>query len=196
MRCAGQAPRRRRPVNSALGSKNFPPQTSTTMRLSATLLLTSAALFGGCATVTIPVPPNYEGPIAQLADTVSLDKNGRDQIFAAIEFEGESIKNALGESRRASAGRGFAGIVLPTSRPVPARKSRYKILGTHFSSAPIAELARRAAGTFQSVDGEIEFAPENGKTYEVVGELSKELSCVWISDASTKTPASPKVCSK
>lgn len=166
------------------------------MRSTASLLLTSAALLAGCATVSNPVPADYTGLTAQLIDTVSRDKNERDQIFAVVEFEGTRIKNALSESRRASSGRGFAGIILGASRPVPARKSTVKIVGTHFSAAPIAEIARRAAGTFQSIEGDVEFTPQAGKSYEVVGELSKELSCVWISDALTKEAASAKVCSK
>ena len=166
------------------------------MRFLTPLAFATAAVLSGCATVSNPVPDDYTGPTAQLNDTVSMDQNERDQIFAVLEFDGARIKNALSETRRASAGKGFWATTLSTSRPIPARKSRLKLLGTHFSAAPIAEIARRAAGTFQSTEGEVEFTPEAGKTYEVLGELTKQLSCVWISDASTKQIVSSKVCSK
>jgi hypothetical protein len=154
-----------------------------------------AIALGGCATQKDPLTSDYSGPTAWIQDTISLDKNERDQIFALLEVDGVRVNNALDNTRRASQGRGFFASLQSSSRAVAARTTRFKVIGTHFSAAPIGELARRAAGTFQSVDGVVEFAPEDAKRYEMKGELSKERSCVWIEEASTSAVVSGKVCS-
>jgi hypothetical protein len=155
-----------------------------------------AIALGGCATQKDPLPSDYSGPKAWIQDTISLDKNERDQIFALLEVDGIRVNNALDDTQRASQGRGFSASLRSSGRAVAARTTRFKLIGTHFSAAPIGELARRAAGTFQSVDGVVEFTPEDAKRYEMKGELSKERSCVWIEEASSSAVVSGKICSK
>jgi hypothetical protein len=167
--------------------------------MNTRLLLLPCLVIGlsGCATAPKdPLASDYSGPKAWLEDTTSLDKNERDQIFALIEVDGVRVNNALDNTRRASQGKGFSASLRTSGRAVAARKSRFKLIGTHFSAAPIGEIARRAAGTFQSIDGIIEFAPEDAKKYEVKGELSKERSCVWVEDTATNLVVADKVCSK
>jgi hypothetical protein len=160
------------------------------------LLSMMVIALGGCATQKDPLTSDYSGPKAWIQDTISLDKNERDQIFALIEVDGVRVSNALDNTRRASQGRGFSASLQSSGRAVAARSTRFKVIGTHFSAAPIGELARRAAGTFQSVDGVVEFTPEDAKRYEMKGELSKERSCVWVEDASSSAVVGEKVCSR
>jgi len=135
------------------------------------------------------------GPRAWIQDIWSLDADERDQVFAIAEVDNAAITNAISETRKASQGKGFQASQRNYGRAVPARKVKLQIIGTHFSAAPIGEIARRAAGTFQSVSGVVELDAREGVNYRVVGELSKVKSCVWIEVASTGEPATSKVCS-
>lgn len=160
---------------------------------TAFLLVLSLA---GCATRHEPIPAGYTGPRANIADTWSLDANERDQVFAVLELDGKPIDNAVQNTRAASQGRGFQVIKRDAERDVPARGLKLKVIGTHFSSAPIAEIARRAAGTFQSVEGEVDLLAVEGGRYLVTGELSKAGSCVWVAEAAFGKEVTAKVCSK
>lgn len=162
---------------------------------SSALVLAALAL-AGCATQHNPIPDNYSGPRAHIADKWSLDVNERDQVFAVLEVDGKPISNAVSNTRGASAGRGFQVVQRGAEREVPAGKLQLKIIGTHFSSAPIAEMVRRAAGTFQSVEGVVALDAVAGGRYVVTGELSKAGSCVWIAETPSDKPVTEKICSK
>ncbi|WAC73742.1 hypothetical protein OU995_03080 [Roseateles sp. SL47] len=112
------------------------------------------------------------------------------------EIDGRSIENSLHETRVASSGKGLALTSRFTTRNVPATALKVKLIGTHQTAAPIQEMVGRAAGTFFSVDGIVDFKPVEGKNYIVTGELKKERSCVWIQEDGTGQPATEKVCSK
>ncbi len=150
----------------------------------------------GCAAVRHPLPTGYAGPTAWVQDTWSLDANERDQVFAVLAVDDVAIVNAVSETQRASQGKGFQAVKQGAGRLIPAGKLKIKVRGSHFSSAPIAELARRAAGTFQSIEGTVELVAAPKAEYKVMGELSKARSCVWIEDLSTNAPATDKVCSQ
>ena len=117
-------------------------------------------------------------------------------MFVALEIDGQTIQNSLRATRNASYGKGFALTTLYTTREVPARSMKLKLSGTHVTAAPIHEIASRAAGTFFSIEGEVTFSPESGRTYFVTGELTKERSCVWIEDRSTNKLVVEKICTK
>ena len=150
----------------------------------------------GCATVSPSIPEGYSGPRATLQDSGATEGGTKGRVFAALELDGQGINNSLRETRIASQNRGFALSFRLTDREVPAKKLKVKLIGTHILAAPIHELASRVAGTFFSVDGEVELTAEAGETYIVTGELSKEKSCVWVMRRSSQSPASEKVCTK
>jgi hypothetical protein len=156
--------------------------------LAFTLLIT------GCATVSKPVPDGYTGPVVSLSDTGVREDGTKGQFFAALEIDGSPIQNAVRESRMASSGQGFSLTTRYTTRDIPVRPMKIKLIATHLTAAPIQEIAGRVAGTFFSVDGMADFSPTAGRRYEVTGELKKEKSCVWIVDAESKAPATEKVC--
>ena len=158
--------------------------------------LTLALLVSGCATVGPSVPEGYAGPVALLKDTGTDESTSKARVFAALEIDGQGINNSLRETRIASHNRGFALSFRVTHRDVPAKKMKVKLIETHIVAAPIHEIASRAAGTFFSVEGEVDFTPEPGETYVVTGDLSKEKSCVWIMRILPSGPASDKVCTK
>ena len=160
------------------------------------LLVTVAIALVGCATVSEPVPKDYKGPVVQLADTGASEGGSKGRFFAALEIDGNGVMNSLRETRSASYGQGFLLTAKFTTRNVPVRPMKVRLIGTHQTAAPIHEIASRMAGTFFSVDGVVDFKPVEGKRYEVTGELKKERSCVWIADAETKAEATEQVCAK
>ncbi len=160
------------------------------------LALALFASLVGCATVEPSVPESYKGPVVPLSDTGFQENGGKGVFFAAMELDGRKIENAIWSTRSASSGRGFNISVQYIRRFVPVHPVKVKITGTHQTAAPIHEIAARMAGTFFSVEGVVDFKPEEGKSYIVTGELKKEQSCVWIEEAESKALSTEKVCTK
>jgi hypothetical protein len=166
-------------------------------RFSACVLaFASLLLIAGCAGLAPAIPEGYKGPIAWLADTGFAEGRGKGAFFAALALDGRTIENSLLASRRASYGQGFVLTSRYEHRELPARPSKITITGTHKTAAPIHEIAARMVGTFFSVEGVVDFDPEAGKNYIVTGELTKELSCVWIAENISKKVVTEKVCTK
>ena len=156
----------------------------------------SVLLLAACTTLHEPVPPGFSGPTAELDDSGFLEEGSKAQIFAATEIDGKTINNAIFDTRRASQGKGFSVSPTPTMRAVPAQPIKVKLVGTHQTGAPIHEIASRAAGTFFSVEGVVDFKPEAGARYVVKGELKKEGSAVWIEEFSTGKLVTERVTAK
>jgi len=64
------------------------------MKLYLPLLI--IALLAGCATVSKPVPDDYQGPVVQLADTGMQEDGSKGQFFAALEIDGKNIGTRFG----------------------------------------------------------------------------------------------------
>lgn len=160
------------------------------------LLVTIAiATLAGCASYK-PIPDNYTGPIATVADSGKSEDSTKAQIFALTEIDGHSISDSFLTSQRASYGQGASLRLELTERQVPARPMKVKIRGSHATGAPIHEMASRALGTFFEVEGVVEFTPQADKRYKVVGTLSKSKSAVWIEDEATEQAVTPKISSQ
>ncbi len=153
------------------------------------------ALLAGCATIPPPVPDGYAGPTAVLSDSGLPDSRSRATLFSALALDGQPLADSLTATRKASFNQGFAITVRLSSRKIKAVPAKVRIIGTHQTGAPIHELAARAAGTFFSVEGTVDFKPVEGRYYTVTGKLSKEQSCVWIVDDEKFEQVTEKVCS-
>jgi hypothetical protein len=155
----------------------------------------AAALFlCGCVSYAPTVPEGYAGPTVLLEDTWISDHGTRATFFVVTHIDGRSVQNSLVETRKASAGEGFTlhGRVVAT-RQVPVRPMRLRLVGTHMTAAPIHEVAARLMGTFQSVDGEVDFEPVETGVYRVTGSLSPEQSCVWVEEGWSRAAVTEKV---
>jgi hypothetical protein len=161
--------------------------------LSLPLAITLAA----CANLESPIEPGYAGPTVVVNDTQLPEGNTRAQFFVIEEVDGRRVNNALIESRRASNGGGFTLVGRNISRELPSRPLRLKLLATEETGAPIEAIFRAATGSLaRSVEGIVEFVPQEGHQYIVTGEMSKETSSVWIQDLSANQPASEKIASR
>jgi hypothetical protein len=140
-----------------------------------------------CATYS-PVPPDYTGPVATIADSGFAVSGSKAQMFVLAEVDGNPIRNSVNASASASRGHGFNLTTVIISRPVPAKPMKLLLQGTHATAAPIHELFSRAGGTFHSVQGTVDFTPAPGGDYVVKGELKKDGSSVWLEERATGTP--------
>lgn len=156
----------------------------------------SLAMMSACSTFSPPIPEDYKGPTATIADTVEWEGASKGRLFVLSELAGEPVKNAIHASREASYGRGFSLTLMAASREIPARPTQIVLMGTHQTAAPIHEIASRALGTFFSVEGQTAFSPVPGGKYLVTGELTAKKSCVWVEEVGTQAMASGKVCAE
>jgi hypothetical protein len=146
----------------------------------------------GCATYQ-PVPKDYTGPVAAVEDTGRPEDGTKSQIFALVQIDGQRIDNAFVASGRASSGRGFALTTVYSTRLVPIKPMKASLRASHTTAAPILAIASQLAGSFYSVEGEVDFTPEAGRKYLVKGELTKDKSSVWIEDAESGKPVTAVV---
>lgn len=127
--------------------------------------------------------------MATVIDSGEIEDGSKARLFYLASVDGIRVSNtAVGESRRASAGQGFRLSAQFPSRLVPAKPLKVVVVGTHATGAPVHEIASRMAGTFWSVEAELDFTPEADKFYVVKGKLEKDASTVWIEDAVSGQP--------
>lgn len=135
-------------------------------------------------------------PVATIEDSGFPEDGTKAQFFVIAAVDGKSVPNSLRETAAASSGTGFNQNAVFTGREIPVKPTKLTLLGTHRTGAPIHEIASRAAGTFFSVEGDVQFTPVVGSRYVVKGVLSKEGSSVWLEDAATGQVVTEKVRSK
>lgn len=153
------------------------------------------ALLSACASYQ-PVPADYTGPVATVADSGRSEDGTKAQMFVLAEVDGNRIATSLGASAQASQGRGFALSTVFVERKLPAREMKVKLIATHTTAAPIQAMASQLAGTFYSVEGVVSFTPVPDGKYVVKGVLLKVGSTIWIEDALTNAPVTEKVIQK
>jgi hypothetical protein len=108
------------------------------------------------------------------------------QTFLVVEFVGADLLAVPGCG---PALRGTAVAAHCIGTELPARPMKLRLRGSHRTDTLEQESARRAAGTFLVVEGEVDFVPIADRKYVVTGELAPGRSAVWIEDTVTKQPA-------
>ena len=142
------------------------------------LIFIFTTLIGACETPPL-LPDDYDGPIARVYDTVNNRETKSAYFYELDKVDGKRIEGSIGLSLSASYGQGAILTVVQTSREVPAGKElKLSLLGMRKYAAPILEIIN---GSYK-VHGDIVFTPEEGKSYNVNGELSKEYSAIWLED--------------
>lgn len=145
-----------------------------------------------CATYE-PVPQGYAGPTATVIDTGFSEDGTKAQLFALVAIDDNRIANAFGASANASYGRGASLTTVFPERSVQARPMKVTLRASHATGAPIHAMASQLAGTFFSVEGSVDFSPQERRKYRVTGELKKEKSSVWIEDVDTGKPVTTMI---
>lgn len=168
----------------------------TAARLLRYAAIASSVALSGCATFAPSVPKGYSGPTVVINDSGQQDDGSRGTFFAVTAIDGKTVANSLAATRQSSYGQGFALSAYFVSRLVPVRPMRLRIVGTHQTAAPIHEMAARLAGTFQRVQGEVEFSPVEDGVYRVTGTLDPKQSCVWVEEERSQAVVTERVCTK
>ena len=141
----------------------------------------------GCTT-TDPVPDDYTGPTAVIADSSAnrVDPKGflnpkppRVDMFYAYKIDGKEVDTIASKTYRRNEYRGFAMDIVPTERDVPAKPLTVEIVGATYHAAPVGVLF----GKSYSVSGTVTFKPAAGQSYVVRGTLGEDYSAVWIETA-------------
>lgn len=130
--------------------------------------------------------------MATVRDSGMREDSSKARLFYLASVDGVSVSNASNESARASSGRGFSVTPVLPSRLVPAKPLKVVVVATHTTGAPIHALASMAAGTFWSIQAELDFVPEADKVYVVKGNLEKDASTVWIEEVASGRPVTRK----
>lgn len=131
--------------------------------------------------------------VATIADSWNSEGSKKAQLFMVTEVDGQAIQNSDTESSSLSKGAGARLYVAITTRDVPAKPLKLKLVATHTTGAPIHGLFSQAAGTFYSVSGVVDFTPMADGKYVVKGVLKKDGSSVWIEDAATGQVVTEKI---
>ena len=149
----------------------------------------------GCTTSRLEVASGI--PRAEVNDRMQADDDGsKPRFFVVVAIDGSRVPNAAYNSRRIDMGASTNVMPYLVARPVPAKRARYALLGTHIVQVPFHEFLRRLSGTFQRIEGEVDFEPQPGMVYRVNGELFPQSSSVWIEEFDTGKVVSERVVSK
>jgi hypothetical protein len=159
------------------------------------IALLAVLTLGACATYK-PVPDGYSGPLAVISDSGARESGTRARLFAVVAIDGNTIPNSFSESNNASAGKGFSLLMRIVTRQVPARAMKVTLLGSHTTAAAIHAIFSRAAGTYQSAQGVVDFAPAPDGEYVVRGDLGPNGSAVWIEDSRSGQAVTQRIQSK
>lgn len=139
----------------------------------------AAALLSGC--LVQPVPPDYKGPVAGIADSYQYHSTRKSDFFVLSRFDGKAVATAIGRTRELNAGRGVDMDPQSFERNVPARETRFTISASTEYAAPILAMTNPV----YRIAGDMAFTPEAGGLYRVRGFLSPEYQAVWIENQET-----------
>lgn len=158
-------------------------------RLAPFALLAGCASFSGLEPAT---PPDYTGPTVNVADQAVQASGQLLHVFEMTQVDGRRLATTSMATVRANQGRGFAVAPVALTNELPLRPARVRLLATTQYAAPILAMMNPTCRT----TGEVDFAPEAGKTYVVAGRISAEACEAWIEDSVTKQPVTGKVTGK
>lgn len=144
-------------------------------------VLMFSLLVASCASVSA-IPPGYSGPVATVQETAIRVDSGKAKMFYLEKIDGTYMRdNSASKSFRASYGNGNNLSIIDSPYSIAAEEHIYTIVGSHVWAMDGRAILEADLG----VEGDVKFKPEAGRTYEINGSLSKEVSHVWIKEAET-----------
>ena len=134
----------------------------------------------GCQTLHHSLPKGYSGSTASIVDSYKRYDNSKAAIFFVEQISDKKVYNAYIATFGASRNQGQNLVLAGWSRKVATPSVKVKLKGALQYSAPISEIFDNS--DLISVEGIVNFSPEENKEYIVRGKLSENTSSVWISD--------------
>lgn len=147
-----------------------------------TIILT--LLLCGCQATHNPIPKNYQGDRANLADSYHTTAKSSGKFFYLSAVGGKRVYSALSASNQASYGNGMLLTAVGFSRDLPAEPLLLTLVGQVHHAAPVNYMFN--AGSNYLVEGDIKFTPQSGENYTVKGYLSESYSAVWLASSDGK----------
>jgi hypothetical protein len=148
-----------------------------------------ALALGGCATYSPSVPLDYAGPKATVKDSAKVYSSSKADFFYLSHVDGKKIEDSRSKTFRMNRGQGMQMIPYILENEIPAKPILLSIVGRTEYAAPILALTN----TVYQLKGEVEFNPEQNKTYFVRGELGENYSAIWIEDSETRAVVGKKI---
>ena len=130
-----------------------------------------------CATFN-PIPEGYSGPVANIEDTSSNDTGLSAHYFELSKINGNMISTSFNATRKKYSGQGTNFDPVMLNRDVVPEEAVFTIQGYKFFPTG----AQALFSNDLMVKKDFIFTPEANKKYYIKGELSKELSQVWMED--------------
>ncbi|MEN7341792.1 MAG: hypothetical protein AAAFM81_02580 [Pseudomonadota bacterium] len=147
------------------------------MRVVVLVLLVAMT---GCVSFQDPVPEGYTGETALVKDTFTNHEGSKAHFFVLTEVNGVLTEDSGYRTRVTNQGRGFAMTPDMVERNVTTEPQTWALAG-------FIQFATDAQAMFADsmlVYGQVEIEPKPGETYEVVGQLAKAGSEIWVVDSS------------
>ncbi|MDH3230309.1 MAG: hypothetical protein OEN55_10995 [Alphaproteobacteria bacterium] len=118
-----------------------------------------AAVLSGCVSYSASVPEGYNGPLANVVDSVKVHSEAEADFFYLSAVDDRTIKNSRLETLSVNYGRGFNMTPVVLDHDIPARECRVTIVGRSEFAAPILAFMN----TVYEVKGEIPFQPDSDR---------------------------------
>lgn len=134
----------------------------------------------GCVLHHRPLPDNYAGDTAMIADSFLRLSEGGANMYFIKSINGKPILNSVITSGDASYGQGLKLRALGETRRVLVKELTLHLVAEVYNSAPIVSIF--TAGSNYIVEGSIRFTPKVNEKYIVKGKLTKNYSAVWLED--------------
>ena len=139
------------------------------------------AAFPGCAGRPPLLPPDYAGPRAHIADSMSPRGQSVADLFYLSAVNGQKIDDSVEATSQSTSGRLFTLMPNIIGRDVPAKSATFSIRGTIYHTTPILTLADE----INDMAGDVVAVPLPGHSYFDTGKLGSGYSAIWIEDRDT-----------
>jgi hypothetical protein len=147
-------------------------------RFASTLMVAIALILPGCVTYQPTIPEGYTGSRTTITDSVTTHSDSKADFFYVEAVNGHDVENSRIKTAIANQGRGMSMTPVILGREIPTQPTTLTLVGRTAYAAPILAMTN----TVYEVKGNVQFAPEPGKSYVVKGELAEDHSAVWLEE--------------
>lgn len=162
-------------------------------RMKSSLCLAACVtLLAGCASFEPAAPADYQGPTVNVADQVLPVSDQLVHVFEIRRVDSRRLLSSSIATLNANQGRGFSVKPVALSNELPLQPTRLQLLATTQWAAPILAMTHPTCQT----EGEVSFAPLDGRHYRVAGRIVPDECAVWVEEIESGQPVTSKVTGK
>lgn len=146
-------------------------------RFVAILGLSQLALVG-CVTHTPAIEGYWDGPTADVTDTMFNESKRRADFCVMESLDGRLINNSISDTKNRTQGKGLTLYPYVTTRSIKVHPMEVTLLCSTVHAADILAIGHETL----SVSGTVHFEPKENARYVVRGEPLEKGFSVWIED--------------